>query len=419
VKVESLKLFLKANKFFFLGKIPKEKEVITIYSKNAGGVSKANRITYTEQVSYKSKHAPTSNSPVGSGEQMVKPIPRVTSAAPSSEYWITVGTQQGLRIRPRKKWYATNALDFTDMPMPQGFLHYDEGIQNYLAACGRDVPVGEKQELRGGFVGDSTVIGLHPPLYVWSYATHGSVEGNPPKLGGVPVFHARPGADITTLLHYRMPEGMKEVDFVVMKFQVDLMENWATPREGTGLNATGIKDVMSDIKTMIRVVRSVNPTCMIVLVGMNPINSARKPNDPQMVNTDPHALTFAKAMDQHFVQLTKGMYEVEFVSAVSVTAVRESQEPGVRLRSEPDPGNSVLLRPAMYNGPHLSTIANVTLARLVYRSLLMMLSIRKASGACLTRTMPQDLQQLSRSEKAYIKLIANTTPENFLRGSTQ
>ena len=159
---------------------------------------------------------------------------------------------------------------------------------------------------------------------------------------------------------------------------------------------------------------------MIILVGMNPVNSERKPFDPKVVENDPNALIFARCVDDQMRQLVQHMYEVEFVSAVTCTAERESAQPSAfRLMTEKDPGNSVLLRPGMYNGPHLSTIANVALAKLVYAQLLFMLQARKVCGACITRRLPSDPKQLTKAELAYITYIAKSTPGNFLRGSTK
>jgi hypothetical protein len=193
------------------------------------------------------------------------------------------------------------------------------------------------------------------------------------------------------------------------------MKIWANGDDGSGFYQKAIDQTIDDIKAMIATIRKQNQSCMIVLVGMNPVNGDPPPPNPEVLAKDPYAKQFCMAMDARLKQAFAAWYEVEYVSCVQ-SVVPRKEATGKYLMGDPDWENTLQMDHTWYFGPHISDMGNLLLSKVIYRTILYMLRERKSYNIRLDEPIPKHEDRLTRSEELYIHKIMKKSTENFYRG---
>ena len=251
-----------------------------------------------------------------------------------------------------------------------------------------------------GFMGDSTLPGIVNPLREFIYAMEMIPQA--PKYGhAVHVFGY--GKTLHEIFYVPAIDSTK-CNFLIFKFQNDFLNlygmtapDWTTKEMYI---KTALRDFSYEIKHLITLAQNHCMGASLIFLGMNPINTDQ---NAQFMSNDPHAIDFAKRVDEMYRDIVATRCDVHFISIVDIF----------------DHNNAILDPQTCLVGAHLSKMANFFLAKEVRRVVMGIYAARARVGlGDIPRFSASQMAagNLSCDQEIYCAKILGLVQKNVQRG---
>ena len=201
-----------------------------------------------------------------------------------------------VRVQPKNNFWANGPRRI--IKRLNNLLMYDERMAGPLRKL---KAAGTRPRLSLGVVGDSTVLDLCASFqaYVRANTVNANTIGYEYK---DTVFHACPGATLDRLHGSGIRPEFMDCTAILIKTQLDFMQNWAWGEEPTGAgdyHTKMLEGIIDDLIALVQVLDNINPSAIKIIVGPNPTHATNAlVGNPTVALEDPFMLTYCRYVDE-------------------------------------------------------------------------------------------------------------------------